>query len=61
MNHGFVEDINQWKYSSYHSYINLSKASKIKREEMIKYFDTIEDFVGYHKSNVEYGFIFETE
>lgn len=57
VNHGFVEDINDWKYSSYHSYINLAKESKIEREEMMQYFETIKDFVEYHKSNVEYDFL----
>lgn len=57
LNHGFVEDINDWKYSSYHSYINLAKESKIEREEMMQYFETIKDFVEYHKSNVEYDFL----
>jgi len=57
VNHRFVEDINDWKYSSYHSYINLAKESKIERKEMMQYFDTIKDFVEYHKSNVEYDFL----
>lgn len=57
VNHGFVEDINDWKYSSYYSYINLDKASKIERTEMMQYFETIKDFIEYHKSNVEYDFL----
>ncbi|SHM21291.1 transposase [Chryseobacterium polytrichastri] len=57
VNHGFVENINEWKYSSYHSYINFTKESKIEREEMMQYFETIKDFVEYHKSNVEYDFL----
>lgn len=57
VNHGFVEDINDWKYSSYHSYINLAKESKIEKKEMMQYFETIKDFVEYHKSNVEYDFL----
>ncbi|AZA62351.1 transposase [Chryseobacterium indoltheticum] len=57
VNHRFVEDINDWKYSSYHSYINLAKESKLERKEMMQYFDTIKDFVEYHKSNVEYDFL----
>ncbi|AKK73064.1 transposase [Chryseobacterium gallinarum] len=57
VNHGFVKDINDWKYSSYHSYINLAKESKIERKQMMTYFDTINDFVEYHKSNVEYDFL----
>jgi len=57
VNHGFIEDINNWKYSSYQSYINFSKESKIERKEMMQYFDTINDFVEYHKSDVEYDFL----
>jgi len=37
VNHGFVEDISEWKYSSYHSYINWDRESKIKRTEMMQY------------------------
>jgi len=57
VNHGFVQGINDWKYSSYHSYINLAKESKIERIEMMQYFDTIDNFIEYHKSNVEYDFL----
>ena len=57
VNHGFVEDINDWKYSSYHAYINLTKESKIERNEMMQYFDTVNNFIEYHKSNVEYDFL----
>ncbi|SHG89138.1 REP element-mobilizing transposase RayT [Chryseobacterium oranimense] len=57
VNHGFVEDIKDWKYSSYHSYINLAKESKIERTEMMQYFDTVNDFIEYHQSNVEYDFL----
>ncbi|KFF08487.1 transposase [Chryseobacterium luteum] len=57
VSHGFVEDINNWKYSSYHSYINLAKESKIERKEMMQYFDTVNDFIEYHQSNVEYDFL----
>lgn len=57
VSHGFVETMNVWKYSSYHSYINFHKDSKIERKEMMQYFDTIKDFIEYHKSNVEYDFL----
>jgi REP element-mobilizing transposase RayT len=57
VNHGFVEYIEDWKHSSYNSYINLSKVSKLDREEILKYFDTVGDFINYHKSNVEYDFM----
>jgi putative transposase len=57
VNHGFVECAEDWKYSSYNSYINLSKVSKLDREEILKYFDTMANFINYHKSNVEYDFM----
>ncbi|WP_294304669.1 transposase [uncultured Chryseobacterium sp.] len=57
VNHGLVKDIRNWKYSSYHSYINIAKSSHIERTEMMKYFDTVNDFIAYHQSNVEYDFI----
>jgi len=57
INHGFVKDIKEWKYSSYHSYINLAKKSKIKRTVMMQYFDEVNDFIEYHQSTVEYDFL----
>lgn len=52
VNHGFVEDISKWKYSSYNAYINLTKESQIERTEMMQYFETVDNFIEYHKSNV---------
>lgn len=57
VNHGFVEDIGEWKYSSYNSYINLTKESQFERPEMMQYFETVDNFIEYHKSNVEYDFL----
>jgi len=57
VNHGFVEDIGEWKYSSYNSYINLTKESQIERTEMMQYCETVDNFIEYHKSNVEYDFL----
>ncbi|NML57816.1 transposase [Chryseobacterium cheonjiense] len=57
VNHGFVEDIGEWKYSSYNSYINLTKESQIERTEMMQYFETVDNFIEYHKSNIEYDFL----
>lgn len=57
VHHGFVSQAEKWKYSSYNSYTNVEKPSSIEREEMLKYFDSKEDFLGYHKSSVEYDFM----
>ncbi|SHF41838.1 transposase [Chryseobacterium takakiae] len=57
VNHGFIENIDDWKYSSYQSYINLGKETKIVRAEIMQYFDTVDNFIEYHQSNVEYDFM----
>ncbi|WP_295202422.1 transposase [uncultured Chryseobacterium sp.] len=57
VNHGLVKDIRNWRYSSYHSYINTAKTSHVERAEMMKYFDTINDFIMYHRSSIEYDFM----
>ncbi|UFH31109.1 transposase [Chryseobacterium sp. C-71] len=57
VNHGFTSKINLWKYSSYDSYLNNIKASKLNRNEIMQYFDSLEIFKNYHHSNVEYDFL----
>lgn len=57
VNHGYVNNVNDWKYSSYSSYTNLSKPSNLERTEVMRYFDTREDFINCHFSNVEYDFM----
>jgi REP element-mobilizing transposase RayT len=57
VNHGFTSEINLWKYSSYNSYLNILKASKLNRTGIMQYFDSLEIFKNYHHSNVEYDFL----
>lgn len=57
VNHGFVNKIDQWKHSSYNSYLNPEKESKLNRTEILQYFDSLEVFRNYHQSNVEYDFL----
>lgn len=57
VNHGFVNEINEWKHSSYKSYLNLKKESKINRTEIMQYFDSLEIFKNYHQSNIKYDFL----
>ncbi|MCK4664331.1 MAG: hypothetical protein KAT68_15790 [Bacteroidales bacterium] len=49
VNHGFVNNINEWEYSSYNSILS-DKSTLIKREEVIEWFDDINNFVFVHKS-----------
>jgi len=46
-NHGLVNKFDQWKHSSYNSYLNLKKDSKLNRMEIMQYFDSLEVFVNY--------------
>lgn len=57
VNHGFVNKIDQWKHSSYNSYLNPEKESKLNRTEIMQYFDSLEVFRNYHQSMVEYNFL----
>ncbi|WP_295230122.1 transposase [uncultured Chryseobacterium sp.] len=57
VNHGFVTEAGLWKYSSYRSYINPEKESKVNRSEIMQYFDSVHIFENYHQSNVEYDFL----
>lgn len=57
INHGFVNKIDQWKHSSYNSYLNPEKESKLNRKEIMPYFDSVEVFRNYHQSTIEYDFL----
>lgn len=55
--HGIVSENIQWKHSSYNSYLHPEKESKLKRSEMLQYFDSLEIFRNYHQSDIEYDFL----
>ena len=57
LNHGIVSKLEDWKHSSYKSYLNADKESKLDRFSMLNYFDSIVDFIAFHHSNVEYDFL----
>ncbi|WP_160139173.1 transposase [Chryseobacterium sp. c4a] len=57
VHHGIVNNIENWKHSSYKSFFNLEKESKLDRKTILDYFETIEDFMVYHNSNVEYDYL----
>ncbi len=47
IHHGLVSDFSQWKYSSYNGYLS-KKESNINRQEVMSYFDSLEDFMEFH-------------
>ena len=50
IHHGLVKEMSDWKYSSYKS-ILADKPTSLDREEVISFFDSVQDFVLFHKEN----------
>ena len=50
VHHSFVENISDYKYSSYHSIISESE-TKLCRDDVIDWFDDIDNFKYFHKVN----------
>ena len=48
--HGIATDFTDWKYSSYRSYLS-NKKTRIVKEEILSYFDSLEDFIIFHNEN----------
>ncbi|MDX2196305.1 MAG: hypothetical protein NW207_07800 [Cytophagales bacterium] len=48
--HGLVTDINDWEWSSY-CRILIDKPSKLKKEEVIKWFGLKSDYLKFHSEN----------
>lgn len=50
--HGFLADFRNWKWSSYHTLIQRSP-TKLKRDEVLDWFDGRENFMVFHQGVVE--------
>ena len=50
--HGFTKEIDDWKYSSYNTFLS-DKDTKIDKNTVLKYFQNIKEFKNFHKRNVE--------
>lgn len=60
LHHGFVNNVNDWPHSSWHSYL-LDKPTKIARKEGISWFGGKEEFVKVHKELEKKDVILEFE
>ncbi len=58
--HGFCNYPDEWKYSSYSSYIT-DKPTKVNNKEGIRYFGGRSEFVEYSKQNEEMGYAVDME
>ncbi len=47
--HGFAVKIEEWKFNSYHAYLNTQKKGRYKREVFLL-FEDVEDFKQFHQS-----------
>ena len=54
VHHGFCERLQDYPWSSYGSVISI-KPTKIKREKIIGYFDSVGNFIDYHKQQHDFN------
>ncbi len=52
VHHGFVKHIEDWKYSSYHSFLSI-KDTQLKREEVLRWFYSKADFIKFHQQKID--------
>jgi len=52
VHHGFVNTIEDWPFSSYHSFLS-NKATLLNRNEVLEWFNGKEDFVKFHKQPID--------
>jgi len=52
VHHNFVKDLSDWKFSSYESFFSVS-ISNLKREEVIELFDSLDNFIAFHKRDID--------
>lgn len=50
IHHGYTDDYEKWKYSSYQSCIS-NKSTKLNREEVLSFFGSTKDFISFHNEN----------
>ncbi len=60
VHHGFVKDLRDWKYSSFESYFS-EKATLLKRDKVIDWFDDKDNFYDYHQKEIDEKMSFELE
>ena len=60
VHHGFVKHPSDWKFSSYHSFLD-NKKTKIKRNEVLKWFDGTDNFRDLHQLPLNEKFILEMD
>jgi REP element-mobilizing transposase RayT len=52
IHHGFVMNLEDWQYSSYHSYLHSSNNNFIETEYFLNEFSSVENFIKFHQQNI---------
>ncbi len=60
VHHGFVKDLREWKHSSFDSFFS-EKATLLKRDEVIDWFDDKDNFYAFHKKEIDKQMIIDLE
>jgi hypothetical protein len=50
--HGFVKDFRDWPYSSYQP-LSSTRATHLRRDEVLAWFDGVEQFVDFHRGRAK--------
>lgn len=57
VNHGYTNSVESWEFSSYLSYLKPELRSKLDRNFIMSYFDSVEGFITYHNLNIQFPFL----
>ena len=60
VHHGFVNDLRDWKHSSFESFFT-TKATQLKRQEVIELFGDKENFYQFHQKEIDEKMISDFE
>jgi len=52
VHHRFTDDLRNWEHSSFESFFS-EKASQIKREEVLEWFENKENFLAFHQNEID--------
>ncbi len=60
VHHEFVEDLRDWKHSSYSSFFT-TKATSLQRDEVLEWFGNRENFIAFHQREIDEQMVVELE
>jgi REP element-mobilizing transposase RayT len=60
VHHGFVKNIEDWQWSSYHSFITDRK-TLLERDEVLKWFYGKDEYLKFHQNPIEKKLVLEME